>query len=91
MNPRHLAVLALLGLTACATAPPACVKYVPVNREVAVSCVPKALGPAPADLLTPAQIAAIPDGPQRYVALAADWLNRVARMTETEPVVKGCR
>lgn len=89
---KKLALLALLALTACAGSErPARVVYQTVKVPVPVSCVPRTLSPAPAGLQTPQSLAAIPDGPERYVRLAADWFARVARMTETEAVVAGCQ
>jgi hypothetical protein len=89
---RTPAVLLFLGLGACAhnTKEPFTV-YQEVDKAVATSCVPAGLGPLPAGLLTREQLSAITDGPSRYVALAADWMARVARMEETEGVVAGCR
>lgn len=87
-----VAVMTLTMLGGCSTSsgPPQEV-YREVKVTVPVSCVPATLKPAPNDLLTAAQLAAIPDGPSRYVAMAEDWLLRVARMNDTEPVVKSCR
>lgn len=82
--------LGMLGGCSTPSGPPHEV-YTEVKVAVPVSCVPKTLGAAPIDLLTPAQLLAIPDGPGRYVALAQDWLRRVARMNDTEPVVKACQ
>ncbi len=86
------AATACLMLVGCATpsGPPREV-YTSVNKEVPVSCVPDTLGTAPVGLMTPAQIAAIPDGPTRYVALAHDWFLRVARMNDTEAVITACQ
>ncbi len=83
---------AAAAVTACAGhAPAPDVRYQPVPTPVAVSCVPGALGPSPTGLETKESLAAVPDGPRRYMRLYADWLARVARMTETEPVVQRCR
>ncbi len=65
--------------------------YTQVKVPVPVSCVPKDLDPRPLSLRTPADLLAIPDGPERYVAMAQDWLARVERMNDTEPVVRACQ
>lgn len=86
------AALATILLVGCSTpsGPPHEV-YTEVKTAVAVSCVPRTLSAPPTGLLSPAQLATIPDGPSRYVALAEDWLRRVARMNDTEPVVRACQ
>lgn len=85
-------VAASIMMVGCANAPaPAHEVYTSVKTVVPVSCVPDALGAAPSGLLTPARLAAIPDGPSRYVAMTEDWLLRVARMNDTEPVITACK
>lgn len=87
-----VACLALGLMVGCASVPaPPRTVYTTVDRPVPVSCVPEVLGKGPEGFMTPAQIVAIKDGPTRYVALTADWLMRVARMNETEPVIATCR
>lgn len=79
-------------LTGCAgDARPATTVYVPEVKPIAVSCVPQQLPPVPDGLLTKEALAAIPEGPDRYVAIAADWAVRTARMLQTEPIIKNCR
>jgi hypothetical protein len=79
-------------LTACAgpQKPETHVVYQTVDRPVPVSCVPSGLKPKPEGLLTREQAEQM-DGPQRYVAIVADWALRVARMNDTEPVIEACR
>ncbi len=87
-----VAVAGMLAMSGCATHPGSSHEvYTSVDKLVPVSCVPVGLGSAPTGLLTPVQIAAIPDGPTRYVAIARDWMLRVARMNDTEPVIGACR
>lgn len=85
-------VCGLLGLVACSPGPrPEKVVYQTVNVKVPVSCVPAAVGTAPAGLETRESLAAIPEGPKRYARMTADWFARVARMDITEAVVAGCK
>lgn len=86
-----LGVAAILMVGCAGTPGPAHEVYTTVKVEVPVSCVPAALPAQPVGFLTPAQLASIPDGPSRYVAMTEDWLLRVARMNETEPVIRGCQ
>jgi hypothetical protein len=84
-----LAVCAALGGCGGQAKPQTHVVYQTVDRPVPVACVPSGLRPPPENLLTKEEVAKL-DGPQRYVAITADWLQRVARMNDTEPVIAGC-
>ena len=91
-----VAVVLAYGLAGCAphlevSSPPALTEPEVRIVEVPRQCVPDGLGPAPTGLETKETLAAIADGPTRYVRLAADWAARVARMAEVEPVVVACR
>lgn len=86
-----VAVLAACLLVGCATRPATRTIYKETKVTVPVSCVPSSLSPRPQGLKTAAQILAIPEGPRRYVALAQDWLARVERMNDTEPVIRACQ
>jgi hypothetical protein len=91
MRLRHIAFagVTIAALTACATRP-AVPTYVQVPVAVAGSCIPKELPQAPA-VETPAQLAAITDGPTRYVHTAAAYLALFARSLQAEPVLTACR
>lgn len=88
---RLVIAAAALGLAACAShAPKPQVEYQAVRTEVAVSCVPAALD-RPPSVTPPAELAALADGPDRYVRLAAAYLTLWARSLEAEPVIRHCR
>jgi hypothetical protein len=84
-----IAAAALLGGCAGSGEPQTHVVYQEKDRPVPVACVPSSLRPVQPDLLTREQAAKL-DGPQRYAAIAADWLLRVARMNDTEAVIQAC-
>lgn len=87
-----VAVLLLLFLAACASAPrePA-VKVVEVKVPVPVTCVPKSLGPAPAYPDTDEAVRASAGPGDLLQLLAAGRLLRKQRSAEVEPVIAACR
>ncbi len=82
-------IIPILFLAACAHVEPKVV-YKPIPTPVVQKCIPATL-PAKPEVETPAQLAAVPDGPERYVRLAAAYLVLFARSLESEPVIQACR
>lgn len=88
------AAVVLAHLTAaCATTPEPQIEIrtVEVQVPVAVSCVPGALPAPPAYRVTRGALLAAPDPAARLVLAAAGFLEREARLAETEPVIAACR
>ncbi len=87
---RILAATALIGLTACATTPPAPqIVTKTVQVAVPVACKP-AIGPAPAYPDTDAALKAAPDVYQRVQLLVAGRLLRIAREAELTAGLSAC-
>jgi len=89
---RSIALLALLGLSACATTypEPRIVTHV-VEVPVARSCVPAGLAAAPTYPDEDAAVRAASGPADRYRLLAAGRILRKQRLAELEPVVAACR
>jgi hypothetical protein len=85
------AILPLLLLGACATTREPEVRIVEVRVPVAISCVPRALGPAPAYPDTDEAVRASPGPGDLLQLLAAGRLLRIQRSAEVEPVIESCR
>lgn len=67
------------------------IRTVTVEVPVAVSCVPEALPQPPAYRVTREVLLAAPDAAVRLALAVAGFLERDARLAETEPVLSGCR
>lgn len=90
MTFRILTVAALLGLSACATTPPAPqIVTKTVQVAVPVACKP-AIGAEPAYPDTDAALKAAPDIYQRVKLLVAGRLLRVAREAELTAAMNAC-
>ncbi|WP_340646729.1 hypothetical protein [Phenylobacterium sp.] len=86
------ALLSLLALAACASAPrEPVVKVVEVKVAVPVTCAPKTLGAAPVYPDTDAAVRASPGPGDLLQLLAAGRLLRDQRLAEIEPVIAACR
>lgn len=87
-----LLVFLAIMLAGCSTVrPEPVVDTVTVGVPVARSCVPPALGEAPAYIDTDAALKAAGGPEDRYQMVIAGRVQRNARLGEVEPVVKGCR
>ena len=88
-----LALTAALLLVGCAGTPDPQIRIetrdvlVPVAR----SCVPAETPPTPIYRVTRAILLAAPDGAARLALAVAGFLEREARLAETEPVLNACR
>lgn len=86
----------LLVLAGCATTknmPPP--EPILVVKEVvipgpSVPCVPRSIGDAPSYVDTKEALVNAPEGAVRYQLLIAGRNQRIARLSELEPVVRGC-
>ncbi len=88
----RLALAALLLLTACAHQPSEpVIRTIEVKVPVAVSCVPNTFPGEPTFPDTDAALRSAPGAADRYQLIAAGRLLRIARLSELETVVKGCR
>lgn len=87
------AILALVGLAACATPqkPEPKVVTQDVRTAVATSCVPADTPPAPVYTDTAEALKAAPDFAARYQLLAAEHGRRITRADVLEAVVDACR
>lgn len=85
--------LALFSCVGCSTVgrPEPVVETVTVDAPVARSCVPPALGEAPAYIDTDAALKAAGGPEDRYQMVIAGRVQRNARLGEAEPVIRGCR
>lgn len=83
-----------LGLAGCgshvaSTPEPIIITHV-VNIPVVGACVPKELGDAPSYVDDDTSLKTAKDGAVRFQLLVAGRAQRTARLSELEPVVKGC-
>lgn len=81
-------------LTGCETIGPAPVPKVEIQKEVVTtkrSCVPPGLGSTPTWVATKEKLRAAVGMEDRYQLLSAFFFQAMARLGETEPVIKGCR
>jgi len=86
---RLLIVALAFWLAGCAhTSAPA---YHEVKVATPVSCVPRNAAEAPQGLGAPDTLAALPDGPERYVRLSAAYLALWGWSLTAIPVIEGCR
>lgn len=91
---RIAAILLTMSLAACATkadAPPERVRTVEVQVPVRQPCVPGTFGPAPDYPDTDSALRKAADAAERYLLLFAGRKLRVARESELNAVVAGCR
>lgn len=84
-------LLAVFALAGCTTGREPEIRTVEVKTPVAVSCVPKNLGPEPVYPDTDKAIRDTAGADEMLKLLAAGRLLRVQRAKETEPVIAGCR
>lgn len=89
---RWLILLALIGLTSCATASPEPRIVVrEVRIPVPVSCVPDTYPAAPPQPDTDEALRAAPGAAERYLLLAAGRGVRIERQRQSDIVIEGCR
>lgn len=90
-----LLLLPALLLAGCATVPGAPPEPIIVVQDVIIPgppapCVPASLGPEPDYVDTKEALVNASEGAVRYQLLIAGRIQRMARLSELEPVVKGC-
>jgi hypothetical protein len=85
------AMLLVAGCGSTGAIPRTEVRTVRVEVPVPVSCVPADLSPSPVYQVTKAALLLAPDAAARLLLAVAGFLERDARLTETEPVLDGCR
>lgn len=90
---KQVAILCALALGACATHPlePKIV-YRDVSKPVRVPCVPDNLAAAPSSYADDDDaLKAAPGAGERYQLLTIGREQRKTRLSQTEPVIEGCR
>lgn len=85
-------LLPVLLLTGCATAPiEPVVRTVTVQVPVAIPCVPSNVQKEPAYSDTNDALKTAPDAAERYQLLIIGRQQRMARLSEIEPVIRECK